>query len=508
MAANRSLTLALLLSSLVFVGNSTAFAHDDEDPSNAPVTLPGNGGPEKRHANERIPVESEEVHQPTAFAPDRFPLAGYHGGRFYIRDSRDVFRLYPGLLLQVDGLTSFGEGVGQIQGAAAESTRSRIVAQRARAELGGEILQAWRFYLTYDAAPSKSRLEHALIDMKFHRLLHLSVGQQQVPFTMENRTSDAATAWMERPLAVRFAVPQSKDTGVMLWGSTPNHLLAYEAGVFGGDGQNRSSPDNRADLMGRVYVRPLANSHGFVNEIQIGFSGHWGVRDARSVGYSVDPLVTHGGWTFWQPTYQDALGRTIKVIPSGTQTAFAGEMRVPVSRLDFRFEFTAVSRETREAVSGQELSTTERLGDLKGYAYYAQLGFWVIGEPSMVEDPGMFRPPHIRFPKGHPHSPPRGLEVLLRFEQLSAQYRSEGRCGAADGCASNSPGTVDIKANVFGAGVKYHATSHAGVYLNYTLTHLPDSTTATTLATVTPGNATNNSVHTFHELGTRFQVAF
>src|SRR5262249_4921514 len=81
-------------------------------------------------------------------------------------------------------------------------------------------------------------------------------GQFDAPFTMENRTSDKFFPFMERSLAVRvLGIPTNKEIGGMAWGETSEKLFHYEAGIFNGDGQNRLNVDNRADFMGRVFVR-------------------------------------------------------------------------------------------------------------------------------------------------------------------------------------------------------------------------------------------------------------
>src|SRR4029078_6181093 len=86
---------------------------------------------------------------------------------------------------------------------------------------------------------------------------NLQVGQFNVPLSLENRTTDDFIPWMERNLAIRgFGVTSSKDLCGMIWGELPDRVLNYELGVFGGDGQNRPSVDNRVDFMGRIFARP------------------------------------------------------------------------------------------------------------------------------------------------------------------------------------------------------------------------------------------------------------
>jgi phosphate-selective porin len=455
---------------------------------------------------------------------DGFPLAGEHGGKFYLRDANDNYRLYPGLFLQADTRAYFGRGLDDLHGTQGSTTRDKMYLRRARFDLGGEVLKSWSFYLTGDFAGATAQnpngaphLEHALIDVELHRLAHVTVGQQQVPFTMENRTNPAMYQWMERPLAVRFAQPSDKDIGIMAWGETRQHFFAYEAGVFSGDGPNRPNVDNRVDLAGRVHFRPLAGTQTIARNIQIGFSGTWGVRQHQDVLYDMPTLATDGGFVFFNANHTDpATGKTLHVLPSGTQSGFAGEVRVPVSRLDLRFEFVSVRRNTREALEGYVATNTERYGHLSGTAFYAQLGVWVLGKPSMRQDPGEFKTPHIRFPRGEPNRPARGLEVVARAESLRATYYAGDRANADVQPAADR----NISVDVVGAGVNYYATTHAMVAINYNYNIFPSSW-STDNAALAPGNvpcgkvggtptdqACHTGAHSLHELAARVQIYF
>ena len=500
---------------------SPAAAQDGTPATYPQVVVPPVGGANVQHAppqrrHHRAEDDDGEVRFPSHASADGFPLAGEHDGHFYLRDPEDHYRLYPGVLLQVDTRAYLGRGVDELVGDQGASTKPKMTLRRARVELGGELLKHWSFYLTGDFAGGP-HLEHALVDVTLHKYLHVTVGQQQVPFTMENRTNEAAYAWMERPLAVRFAQPSNKDLGVMLAGESRHHLVGYEAGVFSGDGPNRSNADNRVDFAGRVHVRPLSGTGTIARNIQIGFSGTYGVRQHANVNYDMPGLQTDGGYTFWNPNHADAMGRTVRVLPSGAQSGFAGEVRIPVSRLDLRFEFMTVRRETREAIDRSETTNTERFGHLSGNAFYAQLGVWILGRPSMRSDPGEFHPPHARFPRGEPAKPQRGLEVVLHAEALRAKYSPGDRASVA----GESLPDQTIAADVVGGGVNYYATSHALVALNYAYNIFPSSYSADNAA-LAPGNlpcgpangaaptspTCHTGAHSLHEFAARVQIAF
>jgi hypothetical protein len=349
-------------------------------------------------------------------------------------------------------------------------------------------------------------VEYALVDVEVHRALHLTVGQQLVPFTQANRTFEPSLPWLERPLAVRFALPDDKDLGVMLWGETPRGVFSYEAGVFGGDGR-RGNGDRAVDGVGRAVLRPLGATSSIAQHLQIGGSVRYGTRQNDRVTTPLEPLTTEGGYRFWEPGRVEN-GEELAVISSGRQAAYGGEVRVPVSQLDLRFEVLRVQRRTREARVGEAQAGSERFGTLEGSALYAHLGFWLLGSSSLLEPAGRYRPPRIRFPRGQRPADDRGLLLMLRFETLNATYAPGDRASAP----GDEQARKDLKARVFGAGLNYYAGRHAAVLLHYSTSIFPGSSVPqldpTNLAAA-PGNLVGRSgARQLHEVGGRFQVFF
>jgi hypothetical protein len=211
-------------------------------------------------------------------------------------------------------------------------------------------------------------------------------------------------------------------------------------------------------------------------------------------------------------------------LPSGTQWALAADVYVPIENFDFTGEFIYASTNTREAVDGYQLSPfTERTGDLKGYGWYAQASYWIIGDHDIVGYPSYARPLHVDLTK--PQKPAQhGLQVLAKFEQLKLTYRSASRSGTAD--ATKSP-DGDINVNALEFGVNYWATKHLRVGVNYGLYSFPDSAPLTPSANggpqqtsaqraVAPGqllakgvdDTARDSSHTLNEISLRVGVQF
>ncbi len=219
-----------------------------------------------------------------AAAPDPkdAPLAGYYNGTFYLRDRSDNVRLYIQGRAQIDSYNYLGPGVTNVP-----ATTSTVLLRRIRPELGGELAKNFQFMLAGDwgqtgndnmtgstetsaaspgTVPSATSGKYASAQTSMMRAqasdvwlayspvsqFHAQVGQFDAPFTMENRSSDKYIPFMERSLAVRaLGIPTNKEMGAMAFGELLGQRVYYSAGVFNGDGQNRLSPDNRVDGIGR-----------------------------------------------------------------------------------------------------------------------------------------------------------------------------------------------------------------------------------------------------------------
>jgi len=432
--------------------------------------------------------------------------SGYHNGNFYIRSSDDIFRLYVMGRVHADYYAAFGPGLNELAPGAAPAHGFAL--RRARLELGGEFFQQWQWQLGAEFAPSAASNVGAStgalacrVDAKSSVLscnpaespvdapsvspaptdvfvnfapspwANVQVGQFYLPFTLENRISDNTTAFLERALVVRtIGVPAQRDIGAMFWGESPDRLLYYTVGVFNGDGPNRPNADSRYDFAGRVVLRPFANTTtGPTKWAQVGVSLHEGSRDSAKVGYDLPSLTTSQGFAFWRPTYTDSSGRLIHILPSATQAAFGADLYVPVGNFDVTGEFVYADYQTRETVDGLQLSPfTERFGALKGWGYYAQVGYWILGSHDILGHPSYGRPIHVDLSQPQLRAQ-HGLQVVARIDQLGLSYQGSSRSGSDD---AKTP-SGDVKVTSLALGVNYWATRHLRVSVNYGYYDLP-----------------------------------
>jgi len=339
-------------------------------------------------------------------AVDGKPLAGIHNGRVFLRDSTDYYRLFIGGTLHLDGAVTAGPGVTDT------AQKATISVKRLRIELNGEISKNWQFMLftqfgstafdnaggtneSYASRPGSAptatsgryatvqgpsyaaRPEFALVNYRLNDEFNWMTGQFYTPFTLDNNTGSNTTTFIEKAQAIRsFATPQSFGLGTMFWGKVAKGLFNYRAAFIMGDGFNRPNADNRADFAGRVYFRPFAGEKAEWKDIQIGASMLYGMRDKNRVYYDYDAMSTQAGYKFWSPTYSGAGGFT-HILPAGKQMGVAGELRIPIERLDFRAELVYVNNNTREAIDGYQTTNTQRFGVMKGTSYYVQASYWI-----------------------------------------------------------------------------------------------------------------------------------
>lgn len=435
------------------------------------------------------------------------PVAGYHNGNFFVRSPDDVFRLYIQGRVHGDWLAQLAPGASILPPGGALANGFYL--RRARMELAGEFFQTWQWQVgaefssstsidnaaaqqttptcapdqagtlicsdrenAVDAATTKPIPTDVFVNFAPSPWINVQVGQFYLPYTLENRISDNTTPFLERSLAVRdVGAPLQRDLGVMLWGESPDRLVYYAAALTNGDGPNRLNVDSRYDLASRVVVRPFARaSRSTLQWAQIGLSAKVGSRDPARVGYDVPALTTQGGFSFWKPTYVDSLGRLVHIMPADTQYGVAVDVDVPIhKKLDVTGELVTMSSSTREAIDGYQLSRfTERAGALRGYGWYVQAGYWLVGSSDIIGTSGYGRPIHVDFTK--PANPPRhGVQVLAKLERLALRYEGAARGGAADDKTPN--GRIEVLS--VEVGVNYWATKHLRVGVNYTHTMFP-----------------------------------
>jgi hypothetical protein len=314
-----------------------------------------------------------------------------------------------------------------------QSPKSGVYIRRARVGLSGWLARVFYFDVSVDFTPpplgGPDQVAPAMLSPTDDYLalappsdrLIVQAGQFDVPFTLENRTSDAYTDFIERSMAVRLlGAPRNKDVGGMVHGLVGD-VLYYSGGVFNGEGPGFRNLDDQPEIIGRVVVSPFG-----IRNLAIGGSGWYG----RHVLGPMFPLQsTPGGVRFFAPhwTTGQATPLALELREQGTVTAFAGEVNLPLGRrLGLRAEGVFKRQQLVEAdVSLQPTGPVLPLGNatFQGIAGYGELWIWLVGDDRLLPAPGLELPVRLGPEQGRAFDD--GLMFALRGEFLKEDLTSD-----------------------------------------------------------------------------------
>ena len=402
-------------------------------------------------------------------APAATPeLVGGFPDGYFLRTRGDDLVLFPGARLQIDG-AFFPR----------QSPKSGVFVRRARLELRGWLGGDFYFDVSNDFAPppptgtdvAPSVLPAADDYLAFAPLgdrLIVQAGQFDAPFTLENRTSDATTDFIERAMTARsLGVPRNKEVGAMVHGLAADGHLTYSVGLFNGEGPGFRNVDNQANVIGRVAVTPFVTRYDAWNRFSLGGSAWYG---NHVLGPEAAVQATPGGVVFFQPrwTVGTAPGALFELHEQGTIAAFAGELSLPVNhRFGLRGEVVWKRQHLVEA-EVTPAGALAPMGDavLNGIAGYGELWLWVLGDDRLLPEPGQELPLRIGA-LGGPSSAPSfapGLQLALRGEILKEDLDSTNRL-------LGDPGTATTRVVSGTAGLNYWRGRFVRLSINYVLNH-------------------------------------
>ena len=177
---------------------------------------------------------------------------------------------------------------GRLSGGPKE-LNDRFRLRRARINLSGDLLDAFDFKIEGDFQQGdgigSGRTGFSGTDIfanwRAFPEANLKIGQYKAPFGLEQITSDTVIFTAERSLPTGALTPE-RQVGAELWGKPfatmwpeRKNLLAYYAGVFGGNNRNTNINDNN-DFMyvGRLELMPLEGAVlGYDTKLRVGGNG-------------------------------------------------------------------------------------------------------------------------------------------------------------------------------------------------------------------------------------------
>jgi Phosphate-selective porin O and P len=309
------------------------------------------------------------------------PLAGFAGERAFLRSPGNELVLLPGFRLQVGG-AFFPR----------PEPTSGFFLRRARVELAGWLGPAFYFTVGGDFAPvtAGSAADVYVAFAPLRDLFIVQAGQFDVPFSLENRTLDGYTTFIERSLAVRaLGAPLNKDVGIMVHGADQARTFHYAAGVFNGDGPGFRNADSQVDLIGRVVAAPMARtSFEGLHAASVGASVWYGQHLA---GLPVAAQTTAGGFRFFEPRWtsgQPPNTMTLELHQHGPMLVLGGEVNLPVGHL-FGVRGEAIFKKQDLAEDNVGTNMMSGQAKLQGIGAYGEAWLWLLGDDRQLPRVGV-----------------------------------------------------------------------------------------------------------------------
>jgi len=315
-------------------------------------------------------------------------------------------------------------------------------------------------------------------------LLQLEVGQFYTPFTLENPTSENYGDFMEKASPVRYAVPSSREIGLMVFGEAPQQVARYWLGAFNGDGQNYKNLDNQPAIIGRAVLSPLAlipEHPQWQSNVWLG--GSFWTQKATNLGGAAPPsttatqgdiasVTTQAGVSVFNSTYAngtDAANNAIRthLAPDGRITKYALELNLPVfeQSVGLRAEYIYQSIDLSQYNDTATARAKAGSGKLSGGGGYVEAYAW-IGEKVDVDLPGLYKVPHW---SGYVAPPPPRWAVMLaaKYEHLGFDVD-----GLPSGKKAPDPASGSYSLDVFELGGSLWYTRHSRIMANYVLNYI------------------------------------
>jgi hypothetical protein len=362
-------------------------------------------------------------------APPPMPLAGVANGSAFLRSPDGTFVFFPNGRVQADAYLFRGP-------TEASSTKNTFLIKRARLELFGWIGSHFAFNVAGEFAASPPAganpiapsalstadnwVMAAPLAGKWRDTLLVYFGQYDLPFGLENRTSDKWFDFIERSIASTFAAPPKKDFGLSVVGTLPNQMVHYMLGVFNGEGSNFKNVDNRFDVLGRAWIAPFALTRPHLaSRMTVG--GSFWIGD-RKDGLPYPAQSTAGGFKFLDPKWTSPVDPKppLELHQNGDVRGYAFELDAPLGhRLGLRLEY--FYKDQQLSVYDVTYTSSGKMTWLggarrKGWALYGEAWGWLLGDDRLVGRPNVQAPARLtRFGV----TPPRhGLQLLARVEHL------------------------------------------------------------------------------------------
>jgi phosphate-selective porin OprO/OprP len=232
----------------------------------------------------------------------------------------------------------------------------------------------WKLQLALESTASNRVLDDAWLGWEFAEAVSAQFGEYKTPYARQELYNDGVLQFPERSLATDAFKP-SRDIGLMTFGGFGHGLFTYQAGVFGGVGQNTLRSTDSVMPMLRLVVNPLGSMGPSEADLQnhetpaLSFGANGFLNTLRKTGdLAFEAQLNYAGPAGW-------LGRNIGLFAIGE--------RVDIQSwgFDAQFKWRGLSVQA-EGFYGQAQGDTSG-ARLYAYGWYAQTGYFIL--PSRLD---------------------------------------------------------------------------------------------------------------------------
>jgi phosphate-selective porin OprO and OprP len=141
--------------------------------------------------------------------------------------------------------------------------------RRAYLDIKGAMTPYWSYRLQTDFAGTPKIID-IYTELKLNDYLNFTIGQQLIPFSLNNYTSNTKLELPDRSMAVEALLSRKEDVlgdnngrdiGISLYGSfipiNDRKFIEYRIGVFNGSGINKLDLNQDKDFIGRIILHPV-----------------------------------------------------------------------------------------------------------------------------------------------------------------------------------------------------------------------------------------------------------
>ncbi len=177
------------------------------------------------------------------------------------------------------------------------SNADGFVLRRARIIFEGRFGKLFQYQIAPEYGGGGVSLVDGNINLAFSPAFQMKMGKFKTPVGLEVLQPGTRTLFIEYSLATNLA--PNRDVGIQAGGAWLGRTVEYQAGVFNGVGEGRSSQGNAdfdggKDFVARVFSHPFRNRPGsFFSGLGIGIAGGMGRQkgaQARTAGYRTDGM--------------------------------------------------------------------------------------------------------------------------------------------------------------------------------------------------------------------------